>query len=119
MSAIYGIAVFFSLGLLLPIVLLNVPLLAVVFAVRGRLQPRVISLMVAGGFVAAGAWRMYQMEWYDVWRHGMPSASYLLTGYLPYLLALGFIGWLVGRLISSISQRRAGKEPGEWSAARS
>jgi hypothetical protein len=28
-----------------------------------------------------------------------------LTGYLPYLLAVGFIGWLVGALISDVKQR--------------
>jgi hypothetical protein len=101
---IYGIAVF-SLGLFVATVLLNLPLLAVLFAAKRRLHPRVISLMAAGGFVVAGAWRMYQMEWYDSWRHGVPSASYLLTGYLPYLLAVGFIGWLVGALISDVKQR--------------
>ena len=106
MSAIYGVAVF-SLALLVPTVLLNIPLLAVVFAARRRLQPRVISVMVAGGFVAAGAWFIRKLEWYDVWRHGMPSPSYLLTGYLPYLLALGFIGWLVGRLMSNVRQRKS------------
>ena len=115
MSAIYGVAVF-SLALLVPTVLLNIPLLAVVFAARRRLQPRVIRLTVAGGFVAAGAWCLRKLEWYDVWRHGMPSASYLLTGYVPYLLALGFIGWLVGRLLSSVGRRKSMK-PGDWSAA--
>ena len=102
---IYGIAVFFALGLLLPTVLLNLPLLAVLFAARGRLHPRVIRLMVAGGFVAACAWRMYQMEWYDSWRYGTPDARYLLTSYLPYLLAVGLIGWSVGRLMSNVRQR--------------
>src|SRR5688500_16509990 len=95
MSAINGPPVI-SLALLLPTVLLNIPFLAVVFAARRRLQPRVVSMMVAGGYVAAGAWMLRKLEWYDVWRHGMPSVSYLVTGYVPYLLALGFIGWFVG-----------------------
>src|SRR5688572_16499074 len=106
MSAIYGVAVF-SLALLLPTVLLNIPLLAVVFASRRRLQPRVIRLTVAGGYVAAGAWIIRKLEWYDVWRHGTPSVSFLLTSYLPYLLALGVIGWLVGRLISNVAREAA------------
>src|SRR5688572_11273845 len=116
MSAIYGVAVF-SLALLVPTVLLNIPLLAVAFAARRRLQPRVISVMVSGGFVAVGGWCIRKLEWYDVWRHGMPAGSYLLTGYLSYLRALGCIGWLVGRLISGVSQGRAGTESDDWSAA--
>ena len=108
MASVYGITIF-AFGLLVPTILLNAPLLAGLLAMRHRIQPRLASWLVASGFVAAGAWRMRQMEWYDSWRYGMPSLTYLATGYLPYLLALGFTGWLLGRLI--VRHRRFGCQP--------
>ena len=47
-------------------------------ALRGRL---VMSV--------AGLWAV---EWFDVWRHGIPSLSYLLELYLPWLVAVGAVG---------------------------
>jgi len=45
------------------------------------------------------AYMLWTMEWFDVWRHGVPPARYLLRAYLPLILALGSAGWLVGGLV--------------------
>jgi len=98
MRLIGGLIVFF-VGILVPTVLLNVPLLGVILAARRRLSARVVSSLLACGFVTASAWSMWRIEWFDVWRHGMPSPIYLLTGYVPSLVAFGIIGWLIGKVI--------------------
>jgi hypothetical protein len=85
-------------GLVMPI-LLNTSLIAALFVLRRRLNTRLSSSAIAIGFVVAGAYWLWRLEWYDVWRHGIPSARYLLTGYVPYLCGLGIVGWLSGRRV--------------------
>jgi hypothetical protein len=45
------------------------------------------------------------MEWFDVWRHGIPPVGYIITAYTPYTAALGFIGWFIGGLIARPTRR--------------
>ena len=87
------------LAILVPTFLMNLPLIVMAFLVRRRLQTRLISLLLACGFVVSGSFQMWRMEWYDVWRLELPSTAYLLTSYVPYLAAMGVTGWLIGRLI--------------------
>ena|SRR5688572_15292880 len=95
MRVIGGIVVLFGLAIV-PTTLLNLPLLGVVLLARRRLHPLLIRCLLASGFVAAGAWRMWQREWFDVWRHGVPSIGYMLTAYAPSLLISAGAGWMVG-----------------------
>ena len=104
MRVIGGLVIFFILALV-PTILLNVPLLSVVFIARRRLDARLTSALLACGFVTASAWMIWQMEWFDVWRHGVPSTMYMLTAYVPSLAVSGLTGWLVGR---SIKRRQIG-----------
>lgn len=98
MRLLGGMIVFFGI-FLVPTILLNAPLLGVVLIVRRRLNPSVICWLLACGFVAAGAWWIWKAEWFDVWRHGAPFISYMLTAYVPSLLLLGCAGWMIGRRI--------------------
>ena len=82
----------------------NAPLLAALWLVRRRIPAVAARVAVAVGFAAATAWLLWKMEWFDVWRHGTPSLSYL-TGYLPWLVAAGAIGWFVCGWV--VTQRRS------------
>ena len=78
----------------------NAPLLAGVWLFRHRVPGTVARIMVALGFSAATGWLFWKMEWFDVWRHGIPSLSYLFGLYLPWLVAVGVVGWfLCGRVV--------------------
>jgi uncharacterized membrane protein len=82
----------------------NAPLLAAMWLFRAR--PMISSAVVATGFAVATAYMLWKMEWFDVWRHGIPSASYLLGGYLPYIAGIGAIGWFSGGLVARRSHAR-------------
>jgi hypothetical protein len=82
------------LGLLIPTILANIPLLVICIIARHRLGPRGAASIVAIGFVAACAWWLR-----GAWREGVPSTAYLTLAYVPSLVAIGLIGWFVGRVI--------------------
>ena len=37
----------------------------------------------------------WKIEWFDLWRHEVPSASYLLLDYVPPLTIIGACGWWI------------------------
>jgi hypothetical protein len=79
-------------------VILNSPLILLGFLLRRRVGRGIIRTLLALGFASSPAYWLWRMEWFDVWRHGVPPISYLF-GYLPYVIGFGVVGWFVGRLI--------------------
>lgn len=86
---------------------LSAPLLLVILALRKWLHPAVARSLLASSFAAAVAFQIWRMEWFDVWRHGFPGVSYLLTTFAPYMLAFGCVGWWIGGLVSRRGTARA------------
>jgi hypothetical protein len=82
------------LALLVPTIVVNVPLLAICVFARHRLGPRRAAWVVAIGFVVACVWLMR-----DARPVGLPVAAYLALVYIPSMIAIGGIGWWIGRLI--------------------
>ena len=81
-------------------IVLNAPLLVLLIFARRRMNPITTRVLVALGFSAASAYFIWRMEWFDVYRHGMPSVTYMLTSIVPYTLIVGLTGWLLGMCIT-------------------
>jgi len=89
---------------------LNAPLLVLVFlGGRRRLHHQLGSAIVATGFGAATAYMIWRLEWFDVWRHGLPSTEYLLFGPAPWVLASGCAGWYLGRALATHGARTSSR----------
>ena len=86
--------------LLVVALVFNTPLVILCLLGRRWLAPLVVRMLIAIGFAAASGYVIWRMEWFDVWRHGMPSAAYLLTAYAPYVAVYAGIGWFIGSRIS-------------------
>jgi hypothetical protein len=56
----------------------------------------VARFAAAAGLAMWGEWMLFQMEWFDLWRHGIPGFHYWLTTLLPYGLAFGSAGAVIG-----------------------
>lgn len=85
---------------------LNAPLILVLLLLRNRLDRRYVRVLIAAGFAAASAYFIWRMEWFDMWRHGVPPIGYILRAFVPYTAALAMAGWFVGGLIAPRSARR-------------
>ena len=81
-------------------VVLNAPLLVLLIFARHRLNPLTTRVLAATGFAAASAYFIWRMEWFDVYRHGIPTLTYMLTSIVPYTLVVGMTGWLLGTRIT-------------------
>ncbi len=77
----------------------NAPLMLIIWLARERLGALAGASMLAVGFSVTTAYCLWRVEWYDVWRHGIPSVRYLCFAYLPYLVVSAVIGWLVATLV--------------------
>ena len=82
---------------------LNAPILLMLFMLRRRIPRVALRMIVCVGFAAVGGYMLWRMEWFDVWRHGVPSAAYLVN-YVYSIGALAAIGWLVGSSMSGQEQ---------------
>jgi hypothetical protein len=82
--------------LLATALIFNAPLLIAARLARKRLHPLVPKLTLALGFALATAYRLWEMEWFDVWRHGVPPLRFMLRAYVPWIAALAVAGWFVG-----------------------
>jgi hypothetical protein len=81
-------------------IVLNAPLLVLLIIARRRMNPVTTRVLVATGFAAATAYFIWRMEWFDVYRHGVPSVAYMLMSIVPYTVVLGLTGWLLGMCIT-------------------
>jgi hypothetical protein len=77
----------------------SAPLILLVLAGRRRLPPQLSRSLIAAGFGAATAYMLWRMEWYDVWRHGIPPANLLLI-YAVYIAGFAAVGWFLGTRIA-------------------
>lgn len=91
-------------GLVASALVLNAPLLIAARLARKRLHPLAPKLALSLGFALATAYRLWEMERFDVWRHGVPPIWFMLRAYLPWIVALAVAGWFVGRLV--VRERR-------------
>ena len=96
---------FFSVILTGWALLWNAPLIAALVLLRRRLTAMVPRLLLAAGFCASAWWLLYRLEWFDVWRHGVPNLRYLARAYIPYGILLAAIGWFAGSIV--VPRRRA------------
>lgn len=85
--------------------LYSTPLIVLLLLIRRRVHGHVVSAFLALAFASATAFSLWRIEWFDVWRHGMPPVKYMLLAYGPYLAAFAFIGWTVGRFIVRLPKR--------------
>ncbi len=83
-------------GLIANALIFNAPLLIAVRLARKRLHPLAPRLTLAVGFALATAYRLWEMESFDVWRHGLPSVTFMLKAYAPWIAALAAAGWWAG-----------------------
>ena len=77
-------------------------LLTLLFLWRHRLSAHALSAIVALGFGCAMAYSVWRVEWFDVYRHGMPSATYFLKTVVAYSGVLAITGWFVGLVLARI-----------------
>jgi hypothetical protein len=82
------------------------PLSLVVWLLRRRISRLGGSLILAAGFAIATAFTLWRMEWFDVWRHGIPRLSYILTEYGPPILIYATVGAALGAALSGGGRRR-------------
>jgi hypothetical protein len=96
-----GFLISFAGFLFVNALLLNAPVVLVLWLARRRITPRPARVLLASGFAAATFYMLYRIEWFDVWRHGMPSLTYLASGYLPWVALAGAAGWAIAARVTS------------------
>jgi len=87
--------------------LLNLPLIAVLVLLRHKLPRQVPRVLLALCWAAGTFYALYRVEWFDVWRHGVPPLGYMLRAYGPYVLLAALVGWAAGRVIAPATSVRA------------
>jgi hypothetical protein len=86
--------------LLVVAVVFKTPLVILCLLAPRWLAPLVVRMLIAIGFAAASGCVIWRIEWFDLWRQGMPPVGYLLTVYAPYVAVYGGIGWFIGSRIA-------------------
>ena len=110
-------SVSFTLFLLFWLVLPNLPLIGGLWLARRRLvyaRPvvrRRLRLLLALTFASATFYTLYRVEWFDVWRHGVPPVAYMLTGYGPYVSLAACAGWLTSYGVMPRTPQRYHAQP--------
>ena len=99
MKWIQGPLLFFFI-LLIVALIVNAPAILLVLLLRNRMDRRYANVLLASGFAAATAYFIWRIEWFDVFRHGMPPVGYFLGAFFPYMTVLGAVGWFLGTLIT-------------------
>jgi hypothetical protein len=74
--------------------------LALIWFAGGRISTTTAKLIGAFAFTVGPAYALWRMEWFDVWRHGTPSLSYLVTAYPPYLVGFAVLGWFAASRVA-------------------
>lgn len=77
----------------------SAPVILVLWLVRRRVKRTAAGALIAAAFTAATMYSLWRFDGFDVWRHGWPSASYMLQTYVPWLAPYGLVGWFTGARI--------------------
>lgn len=73
----------------------SLPVIVVAMLARDRIGRSAGSGLVASSFAASTAYRLWRLDWFDVWRHGAPPVTDLIN-YVPWVVVMGAAGWLIG-----------------------
>ena len=76
------------------------PVILLVLIFRRRLYPWAASSLLALASTGATGFTLWRMEWFDVWRQGVPPVTFILTAYGPKLAVFAVLGWFAGSLIA-------------------
>jgi hypothetical protein len=60
----------------------------------------IVPLATAGAFASATAWGIWRLEYFDVFRWGIPRPGILMV-YAAYIAAAGALGWGLARFLTS------------------
>ena len=85
--------------LFLVILVLALPVLATVWAVRRHVSDAAARVLAAATLALGAEWILYRMEWFDVWRWGIPSARYWVTVVLPWGLSYCAAGFFMAGVV--------------------
>ena len=89
---------------------LSAPVILALLIRRRRINRAAGCALLAVSFAAASSYKMWQMEWFDVWRHGTPGAFQLFV-YGCYGAVYGAMGWSIAR---AILRSRSEPQPNTW-----
>lgn len=95
-AAVPAAAILFLLPMYVVGLVVNLPLFTLLRLARQRVPLGAARSVAAIGMACWGEWRLFQMEWFDVWRHGVPGARYWMTTLLPWGVAWACAGAVIG-----------------------
>ena len=78
----------------------SLPILGVVWWLRGRIARGTGAITVGVSFAVVAAILFWRVEWFDIYRHGMPPLGYIVESMGPVVLVLGLIGGCVGAVLA-------------------
>ena len=87
--------------------IVTLPIVVVVVIGERWIGRTVGCAMIALAYAAAAGYSLWHIEWFDVWRHGVPPIE-TLAPYAGYMVAFGFVGWLIGSGIMTQAARARG-----------
>ena len=76
----------------------SAPMILLVVLARKRIGRRIGCALIATSFATSTGYMLWRMEWFDVWRHGVPSLDYLAV-YAIYIGVMAGAGWCIGSLM--------------------
>jgi hypothetical protein len=94
--SIPAVAVVFMMPLFLTGLAVNLPLLTTLRLTRNHIPVWAARSLTAAGLMVWAEWALFQMEWFDVWRHGVPGPAYWLTTLVPWAAAFASAGMVLG-----------------------
>jgi len=100
-----------SAVLLVAVTLTNLPVIGVVMLMRRRFGGTICAAVLAASFAGVGAYLIWTAEWFDVYRHGMPSVGYFLRTMVAGSALMASFGWMLGRAIASCSAEQLSTTP--------
>lgn len=83
--------------------LYNVPLVVVMRLSRSPLVVAMCRPLLALGFGAVTSISIWRLEWYDVFRHGVPVNPSLILTYTAIVTTYSVIGWWLGGVVARTS----------------
>ena len=95
-----------AIGFVVYAVVFSLPVISVVWLMRHRIGRALGAVLVAAAFALVGAVQMWRMEWFDIYRHGMPDVAYILHSMGPVVLVLGILGAATGAILARRPARR-------------